>query len=68
MRQEFGVGDGTPRLIIEPGTALVADAMSFVTTVIDVATFVVDESQSWDGSLFNVSPTKESEPAIACNR
>lgn len=60
MRQEFGVGDGTPRLIIEPGTALVADAMSFVTTVIDVRDIRGRRVAVVDGSLFNVSPYSRS--------
>ncbi len=56
MREEFGTTDGSPRLIIEPGTALVADAMSFVTTVIDIRQIRERRVAVVDGSLFNISP------------
>ncbi len=60
MREKFGTGDRSPELIIEPGTAIAADAMSFATTVIDIREIRGRRIAVVDGSLFNVSPHSRS--------
>ncbi len=45
-----------PTLLVEPGTALVADSMRFFTKVIDVRRIRGRSVATVDGSLFNTSP------------
>jgi len=46
-----------PRLILEPGTAIAADAMRFVTRVTDIRRFPDRSIALTDGSVYNVKPT-----------
>ena len=46
-----------PRLVIEPGMALAADALSFVTQVFEVKRIGNERLAVVDGSIFNVKPT-----------
>jgi diaminopimelate decarboxylase len=46
-----------PELVVEPGTALAADAMSFVTRVVDVKTVRGRRIALVDGSIYNTRPT-----------
>jgi len=46
-----------PRMIIEPGMAVVADTMSFVTRVFEVKEMAGRRLAVVDGSIFNVKPT-----------
>jgi len=55
--QEFPDGGHRPELIIEPGTALVADTFEFITRVIDVKTVRGRTVATTAGSIFNISPT-----------
>lgn len=55
--QEFPDGTYRPELIIEPGTALVADTFEFVTRVIDVKAVRGRTVATTAGSIFNISPT-----------
>lgn len=55
--ESFPDGSG-PELILEPGLALVADALKFVTRVIDVKSLAGRNSALVAGSIYNVWPTK----------
>ena len=56
MRAAYPEPGGRPILILEPGTAIVADTMRFVTQVIDVRDIRGKRIATVDGSLFNTSP------------
>ncbi len=49
---------GGPRLILEPGLALAADALRFVARVLDVKTVAGRRTALVSGSVYNVMPTK----------
>ncbi|MFK7848601.1 MAG: decarboxylase [Rhodothermales bacterium] len=53
--------NNSPTLFIEPGTAIVADTMSFVTEVIDVKTVQGRNIATVSGSIFNISPTARTQ-------
>lgn len=50
-------GIGRPTLIVEPGTALVADAMRFVAQVASIKTVRGKPIATLAGSVYNVNPT-----------
>lgn len=50
-------GSHRPLLIIEPGTALVADAMKFVSTVTSIKDVRGQTVASLSGSTYNINPT-----------
>lgn len=54
--EHFGVGPGCPELIIEPGTALVANAMKFFCQVLDLRRIRGRKFATVAGSIFNISP------------
>lgn len=54
----FGLGATGPRLIVEPGTALVATTMSYVTRVVDVKRWNGHTVAMVDGSLLDTSPNR----------
>ena len=56
LRQAYPNPDDCPTLLVEPGTALVADSMRFFTRVIDVRRIRGRSVATVDGSLFNTSP------------
>ncbi|PLX82007.1 MAG: diaminopimelate decarboxylase [Desulfuromonas sp.] len=57
LRRHPWVKARRPRLIIEPGMAVVADTMSFVTRVFEVKKIGERRLAVVDGSIFNVKPT-----------
>lgn len=67
VRAQYGADPGrSPRLFIEPGTALVADAFRFYARVIDVRTVADRRIATVAASIFNISPTARRErPPIA---
>jgi diaminopimelate decarboxylase len=50
--------DGTPELILEPGMALVADTMRFVTRVVDVKVVQATTFAQVSSSVYNIVPGK----------
>lgn len=52
----YGVGDDSPTLIIEPGAAIVATAVRFITRVISVKHSHGRRIATVHGSLLNISP------------
>ncbi len=50
-----------PRLIIEPGSALVADTMRFVSKVIDIKEIRGKKIATLTGSIYNINPTLNSK-------
>jgi len=54
--QHFGAAPDSPELIIEPGTAIVANTMKFYARVLDVKTIRGHNFASIAGSIFNISP------------
>ena len=55
-----------PKLIIEPGSALVGDAMKFVTKVINVKDVRCKKIATLIGSIYNINPTlNKKNPPIA---
>jgi diaminopimelate decarboxylase len=57
FRESFSSEEG-PELVIEPGMAVVADAMRFVCRVVDVKTSLGRTSVLLSGSVYNVKPNK----------
>lgn len=51
------IKDRQPRLVIEPGMAVAADTMSFITQVFEVKRIGNERLAVVDGSIFNVKPT-----------
>ena len=51
-------GHGPPKLILEPGLALVADAMKFTAKVIDIKRVQKRWIALLSGSIYNIKPTK----------
>ena len=54
--RHFGTGSDCPELIIEPGTAVVANTMRFFSQVLDVKTIRGRAFATVAGSIFNISP------------
>ena len=46
-----------PKLIIEPGSALVGDAMKFIATVINIKSIRGKKIATLTGSIYNINPT-----------
>jgi diaminopimelate decarboxylase len=57
LRQHPWVEARQPRLVIEPGMAVAADTMSFITQVFEVKRSGDQRLAVVDGSIFNVKPT-----------
>lgn len=57
MLDEFGDGDASPVLYAEPGTAIVADTMSFYSRIISKKKVGSKYIATASGSIFNISPT-----------
>ena len=57
LNESFWAKDKKPTLVIEPGVAMVADAVSFVTKVIAVKSIRDKLFVTVDGSAFNTKPT-----------
>lgn len=57
MAEIYGNGFLKPRLIIEPGSALVADTMQFVTRVIDIKHIEKKNIAILSGSIYNINPS-----------
>jgi diaminopimelate decarboxylase len=51
------IKDQQPRLVIEPGMAVAADTLSFITQVFEVKRIGNERLAVVDGSIFNVKPT-----------
>jgi diaminopimelate decarboxylase len=60
LRRHPWVEARRPRLIIEPGMAVVADTMSFVTRVFEIKEVGARRLAVADGTFFNVKPTMHS--------
>lgn len=56
MARRYGVEPGCPELLLEPGTAIVANTMRFVCRVADVKTVRGKTFATVAGSIFNISP------------
>jgi diaminopimelate decarboxylase len=56
----FGHSSDAPTLILEPGTALVADVMNFYTQVISIKTIRGKHFATVAGSIFDISPNAKS--------
>jgi diaminopimelate decarboxylase len=56
----FGTGSSTPRLILEPGTALVADSFRYYVRVFEVKDIRGRSLAMTDGSLLELSPHSRS--------
>ena len=50
--------DSGPELLLEPGIAITADIMRFVTKVIDIKTIRSRVTALLSGSIYNIKPTK----------
>lgn len=57
MRQRFAQIDNKPILILEPGSALVANAVKYVTRVINIKTARDKQIASLTGSSYQVNPS-----------
>lgn len=57
LRQHPWTEARQPRLVIEPGMAVAADTMSFITRVFEVKSIGNQQLAVVDGSIFNVKPT-----------
>lgn len=57
MNNEFGHLENKPRLILEPGIAMVANAFTFAAKVIDIKKIRDDHFVLVDGSVHNIKPT-----------
>lgn len=57
LRQSTWVQQKKPTLVIEPGVAMAADAVSFVTKVVSVKTIRGQVFTAVDGSAFHTKPT-----------
>jgi diaminopimelate decarboxylase len=55
VAEAFGAGAGAPKLFLEPGTALVADALHFFARVADIKHIGNSRFATVDGSIFNIS-------------
>lgn len=60
LQRAYPDSSTSPILIVEPGTAIVADAMKFVTRVIDIRVIRGRTIATVDGSIFNTSPYSRS--------
>ncbi|MBN1141401.1 MAG: diaminopimelate decarboxylase, partial [Deltaproteobacteria bacterium] len=58
LHQNPWVQERRPRLVIEPGLAVVADTLSFFTRVFEIKNFGGRRLAVVDGSIFNVKPTQ----------
>lgn len=56
LRGSYGSDPSGPRLIVEPGTALVASAMSFITRVVNVKRLEGTSFANVAGSILDTSP------------
>ncbi len=54
----FAAGAGTPLLILEPGMALVADAVQFVAKVVDVKDVLGQRIAVASASVYDIQPTR----------
>lgn len=57
LHQYPWIKERQPRLVIEPGMAVVADTLSFITRVFEVKRIDSQRLAVVDGSIFNVKPT-----------
>lgn len=57
MKKRYGNKDHRPLLIIEPGSALVANAMKYVTRVLNIKTVRGTPIASMTGSTFQMNPS-----------
>lgn len=57
MAERYGNDENAPMLIIEPGSALVANAMKYVTRVLNIKKARENEVASLTGSTFQVNPS-----------
>lgn len=56
LHASYGSDPSSPRLIVEPGTALVASAMSFITRVVNVKRVAGGNYANVAGSILDTSP------------
>lgn len=56
MHEHFSKQKTPPKLILEPGTALVANSVKFISKVIDIKQVRDKKFATMSGSIFNVSP------------
>jgi diaminopimelate decarboxylase len=57
LLQNRWVAENRPQLVIEPGMAVVADTMSFITRVFEIKEIGSRRLAVVDGTIFNVKPT-----------
>lgn len=57
MRKRYGNIEGSPTLIIEPGSALVANSMKYVTKVLNIKQARNLKIASLSGSIFQMNPS-----------
>jgi diaminopimelate decarboxylase len=60
LREHGWIRERVPTLVIEPGMAVTADTMSFITRVFEVKELGGKRLAMVDGTLFNVKPTMHS--------
>jgi len=61
INNSFLIKSHNPELILEPGTAIVADTLSFYTKVLDVKTVRGKRFATVSGSLYDISPNAKSK-------